>query len=106
MLHRVSTGAHQTDPTGASELGGTASNPSVSPGRAWGVSLLLLVVATCCALPLLLVSGILAGWLLLGLPTVIAVGALVVLSLYWVAGRRGKRVRGPTDAPFVGRMGK
>ncbi len=106
MLHRVSTGAHQPDSTGASELGGTASNPSVSPASAWGVSLLLLVAATCCALPLLLASGILVGWLLFGLPTVIAVGALGILTLSWAAGRREKRVCGPTDAPFVGRMGK
>ena len=106
MLHRVSTGPHQTDSTGASELGGAASNPSVSPVNAWGVSLLLVVGATCCALPLLLASGILAGWVLFGLPTAIAVGALGILSLYWAAGRREKRVRGPTDAPFVGRMGK
>ena len=106
MLHRVSTGAPQTDSTGSSEFGGTTSNPSVSPARGWGVSLLLLVVATCCALPLLLASGILAGWLLFGLPTVIAVGALGILALYWVARRHEKRVRGPTDAPVVGRMGE
>ena len=106
MLHRVSAGAHQTDSTGASELGGTVSEPSVSPASAWGMSLLLLVATTCCALPLLLASGILAGWLLFGLPTVIAVGALGILSLYWVARRREKRVRGPTDAPLVGRTGK
>ena len=102
----MSTGAHQTDSTGASELGGTASKPVGEPGHAWGVSLLLLVAATCCALPLLLASGILAGWLLFGLPTVIAVGAIGILSLYWAAGRREKRVRGSTDGPFVGRMGK
>lgn len=106
MLHRVSTGAYQTDSTSASELGGTASNPSVSPASARGVPLLLLVAATCCALPLLLASEILAGWLLFGLPTVITVGALGILSLYWAAGRREMRIRGPTDAPFVGRMGK
>ncbi|MDG6913503.1 MAG: hypothetical protein JRN35_10555 [Nitrososphaerota archaeon] len=102
----MSTGVHQTDSTGVSGLDGTASNPSVSPASAWGVSLLLSVVATCCALPLLLASGILAGWVLFGLPTVIAVGALVILSLYWAAGRSEKRVRGPTDALFVERMGK
>jgi hypothetical protein len=106
MLHRMSTGARQTDSTGASELGGAASDRSVSPAGAWGVSLLLLLMATCCALPLLLASGILAGWLLFGLPTVIAVGALGILSLHWAAGRREKRVRGPTDGPFGGPVGK
>ena len=99
-------GDHQTDPTGVSESGGTASNPLVSPSSAWGVWLFLLVAVGCCALPLLLVSGILAGWLLFGLPTVIAVGALGILSLSWTAGRYEMRVRGPTDSPFVGRMGK
>ena len=106
MLHRVNAGYHPTDPTGASELGGAASNPSVSPASAWGVSLLLPVAVTCCALLLLLASGILAGWLLFGLPTVIAVGALGILSLYGAARRREKRVRGPSTVPFVGRMGK
>lgn len=106
MLHRVSTGAYQTNPTGALGLGVTASTPSVSPASGWGVSLLLLVVANCCALPLLLASGILAEWLLFGLPTVIDVGALGILALYWAARRHEKRVRGPTDAPVVGRMGE
>ena len=87
-------------------MGGTASNPLVSPASPWGVSFLLVIAATCCTLPLLLASGILAGWLLFGLPTVIAVGALGILSLYSAAGRHAKRVRGPTDAPFVGQMGK
>ncbi len=67
-----------------------------------GESLLLLVAVTCCALPLLLASGILVGWVLFGLPTVIAVGTLGILSLYWATGRREERIRGPTDAPFVG----
>ena len=99
-------GAHQTDSTGASEPGGAASNPSESPASAWGMLTLLLVTAACCALPLLLVSGILAGWLLFGLPAVIAVGALGILLILWAAGRRDRRVRGPTDAPVVGGMGE
>ena len=106
MLHRVSMGAPQTGSTGASESGGTASNPSVSPTSVWGVSLLLLLAAACCALPLLLTFGILAGWLLFGLPAVIAVGALGILLLYWGAGRREKRVRGTTEGPFGGGMGR
>ena len=105
-MHRVSTGAHPTDSTGASESGRDSLESVGEPGQRAGVSLLLLVAATCCALPLLLASGILAGWLLFGLPTVIAVGAIGILSLYWAAGRREKRVRRPTAAPFVGRIGK
>lgn len=106
MLHRVSPGAHQTDLNVAPELGGSASTSSTSSARTWGISLLLLVAATCCALPPLLASGILAGSLLFGLPTVIAVGALGILSFSWAAVRREKRVRGPGDGPFVGWRGK
>jgi hypothetical protein len=106
MLHRVSMGANQTDPTGASELAGAASSPSVSPASAWGMSLLLLALATCCALPLLLALGILAGWLLFGIPTVIGIVALGILLLYWAAERREGRGLGPAGAPFVERMGK
>ena len=84
MLYRVSTGA-------------LPSNPSPSPAHAWEVALPLLVAATCCVLPLLLVSGVLVGWLLFSLPTAIATGALGILSLYWWAGRHEKRAGGPTE---------